>query len=262
MGENTLSAEDRMDAARARALHAAMGLDGAPPDDGDPLPPFWHQIYFWDVLPPESLGPDGHPAVGGLVPDLGLPRRMWAGGSVTWHAPLRTGIRAQKTTRVLNVTRKQGRTGQLGFVTLRHEIRQRGALAVTEDQDLVYRPLDAPPASPPLAPETRDRAAPLRCDTTLLFRYSALTMNGHRIHYDADYARGREGYPGLVVHGPLLATFLMMQAARVHGDLHRFTFRSSAPICLPETALICREGGSHWIEGSDGRLCMMGQAET
>ncbi|MEM6823928.1 MAG: MaoC family dehydratase N-terminal domain-containing protein, partial [Pseudomonadota bacterium] len=208
MGEDRLrdiTVEDRMDAARAAALWAVLGLSGTPPGTGDALPPFFHQVYFWDPRPMIGIGPDGHPALGELIPDMGLPRRMWAGGTLIFHAPLLAGVLATRRTRAIAATRKTGNSGPLAFVTLRHEIRQRGTLVVTEDQDLVYRETSAGPANPtraPLGAEVRERRA---FDPVTLFRYSALTFNGHRIHYDADYARGVEGYPGLVVHGPLLA---------------------------------------------------------
>ena len=262
MAGQSATTEDRLDPARAAALHATLGRTGPPPGPGDALPPFWHRLHFWDVRAPGDLGPDGHPATGGLIPDLGLPRRMWAGGRVVWHAPLLLGIRAEKTSRVLAFTRKHGRTGALGFVTLRHEIRQRGALAVTEEQDLVYRPADAAPGTPPprpAAPEVRERA---EFDATLLFRYSGLTMTGHRIHYDADYAREVEGYDGLVVHGPLLATLLMDLAARRAGPLRRFGFRATSALCLPGGAELCAAGDTYWAAAADGRLCMIGTAET
>ena len=261
MGETHLTIADRMDPARAAALHAAFGHDGMPPASGDPLPPLWHQIYFWDVRPPAALGPDGHPARGGIIPDLGLPRRMWAGGRLTWHAPLLAGIRAEKTTRVLNVTRKEGRTGALAFVTLRHQVRQRGTLVLTEDQDLVYRAADAPPGAPPVVSASPELREPVRFDATLLFRYSALTMNGHRIHYDADYARTAEGYAGLVVHGPLIATLLMALAERREGPLAQFAFRATAPLSLPEGAWLCAAGRDYWAEADDGRVCMIGSTE-
>ncbi|MEM0947553.1 MAG: MaoC family dehydratase N-terminal domain-containing protein [Pseudomonadota bacterium] len=260
MGRTVQEADDRMDPARAAALHAALGLGGVVPAAGDPLPAFWHHIYFWDAQPPEALGPDGHRSTGhGLIPDLGLPRRMWAGGRLTWHAPLLCGVRAEKTSQVANITRKSGRSGELGFVTLRHTVRQRGGVVLTEDQDLVYRGPAPHAAKAPDPPGRPVEAQIARFDETLLFRYSALTMNGHRIHYDADYARGTEGYPGLVVHGPLLATLLMGLAARREGPLNRFEFRATAPLCLPETARLCADGvGTYWIVGEDGRTCMVG----
>ncbi len=252
--------EDRMDIARAAALQAALGLDLPAPGTGDPLPPFFHQVYFWDPQPPAALGRDGHAATGGLIPDLGLPRRMWAGSRLSFHAPLRAGIRATRHSRLLAATRKTGRSGELAFVTLRHEIHQRGGLALTEDQDLVYRPEGAPAGTPPRAPLSAEAREKRRFDPVLLFRYSALTLNGHRIHYDADYARDIEGYPGLVVHGPLLAQYLMLMATRHLGPLAGFSFRATAPLCLPEIATFALAGTRLWVAGEDGRQCMEAEA--
>ncbi|MEL6678912.1 MAG: MaoC family dehydratase N-terminal domain-containing protein [Pseudomonadota bacterium] len=223
---------DRIDPARAAALHATLDRPGPPPGPGDPLPPFWHWIQFWDPRHPGDLGRDGHPRTGGLIPDLGLPRRMWAGGRLAFHSPLVIGEDAERRTTLASVARKTGRSGPLAFVTLRHEIHQSGSLRVTEEQDLVYR---EDPAGP--APNTAKAPKPLgavarsyRASTTQLFRYSALTFNGHRIHYDLDYARDVEGYGGLVVHGPLLAQHLIDLATDTLGDLAAFSFRALAPV--------------------------------
>jgi 3-methylfumaryl-CoA hydratase len=256
----TLTVDDRLDTARARALWVTLGLDGTPPGNGDTLPPFFHQIYFWDPKPAPELGDDGHPARGGLVPDFDLPRRMWAGGRLTFHAPLLAGVKASRSTRLLAATQKTGRTGPLAFVTLRHEIRQRGALALTEDQDLVYRAADAPRGTPTAAPGQGQHRETRQFDPVQLFRYSALTLNGHRIHYDADYARGIEGYPGLVVHGPLLAQYLMLLAERRLGRLSNFAFRATAPLCLPEAGTFAGAGNAFWVAGEDGRQCMIAEA--
>ncbi|MBP0483113.1 FAS1-like dehydratase domain-containing protein [Sagittula salina] len=249
---------DAMDPARAQALMATLGLSGTIAA-GDPLPPFFHQVYFWDARPPEALGRDGHPRTGDdLIPDLGLPRRMWAGGRLTFHAPLRAGIPAERTSTRLSVARKQGRSGALGFVTLEHRITQGGALCVVDTQDLVYREdaaPDAPRPVPPQAPLDEAAREVLRFDTTQLFRYSALTFNGHRIHYDKAYAREVEGYDGLVVHGPLLAQRLMLMAAR-DGALKAFSFRGSAALMHHEPAELCRRGGQMWVRGPDGRQVM------
>ena len=187
---------DAMDPARAAALHVSLGQP-ATVTTGTPLPPFFHQIYFWHPEPATNLGRDGHPATGtGLIPDLGLPRRMWAGGRLHFAAPLLAGVPAIKTTTVESTTRKAGRSGPLGFVTLRHEITQNETLCLTEWQDLVYRedPTPGAPApTPPQAPTDEDLSETADFDSTLLFRYSALTFNGHRIHYDLDYARNIEG---------------------------------------------------------------------
>lgn len=198
---------DLMDPTRAAAFQVALGQSESI-GMGDPLPPFFHQLYFWSVISPDGLGRDGHPRVGALIPDFGLPRRMWAGGRLTFHEPLIAGVVTTKTSLCESQIRKDGRSGPLGFVTLRHDLHQDGVLCVTEWQDLVYRQDPDVAATKPIAPQartdeqTRDEVT---FSSTLLFRYSALTFNGHRIHYDQDYARDVEGYDGLVVHGPLLA---------------------------------------------------------
>jgi len=252
-----------LDPARAAALHITLDRPGAPPKAGDPLPTFWHQIYFWDPTRPNDLGPDGHPKTGrGLIPDLGLPNRMWAGGRLTFHAPLRLGTCAVKESVVQAVSEKTGRSGRLGFVTLRHEISQNGMLCVTEEQDLVYRapPSQRIPRGAPAAPQDEEEQRALTFTSTLLFRYSALTFNGHRIHYDADYARTTEGYADLVPHGPLLAQELIHLAETALGPLQRFAFRATSALCLGETAWLCRLGTSLWVRGEDGRLCMTAEA--
>jgi len=257
-----ISQSDVMDPARAAAFQVAMGL--APTlGAGDDLPPFFHQLYFWTPQPPNSLGRDGHPKVGGLIPDLGLPRRMWAGGRLAFDRPVRLGHPAMRTSVCENSVAKQGRTGPLGLVTLRHEIYQDDVLCLTEWQDLVYREdpeADAPRPVPPLAATTEEDAKEERFDSTLLFRYSALTFNGHRIHYDLDYARDVEGYDGLVVHGPLLAQHLMLMAEAALGPLRQFSFRATSPLIHTETATLCRQGRSLWVRGPDGRQCMQASA--
>lgn len=253
---------DRVDPARAEALAAALGWPGRGFDQGDPLPPFFHQVYFWDVAPEDELGPDGHRALGGLIPDLGLDRRMWAGGRLAFHGPLRAGIAAEKTTSLRGVTRKEGRSGHLGFVTLRHEIRQRGALVVTEDQDIVYRSAPTPfreDPPPPKIEEEPDGTRPVVFSPVALFRYSALTMNAHRIHYDVDFCQGF-GYPGPVVHGPLLAQHLLGFALDRLGSLQGFTFRATAPLLAGEPAELCAAGDHYWVRGPDRRLCMTAKA--
>lgn len=252
---------DALDPARAVALHVALGLAGPPPAAGEPAPPFFHHIWFWEPVGPDGLGRDGHPKTGGFIPDLGLPRRMWAGGRLTFEAPLRLGLLAEKRSEILKVERKVGRSGLLGFVTIRHEIRQGDTLCVTEEQDLVYREdvASQPAPEPPRAPEDQDPKT-VGFSTTLLFRYSALTMNGHRIHYDAPYAREVEGYGGLVVHGPLLAQLLMLRAAE-QGSLRAFQFRARSALIDSEKATLCQDGSAAWVRGPDGRLCMTAEAD-
>lgn len=256
----TQTLTDLLDPARAAALHATLDRPGPVPGAGDPLPPFWHQVYFWRPQRPAALGPDGHPKTGtGLIPDLGLPQRMWAGGRLVFHAPLILGRQARKITTVEAVIEKSGRTGRLGFVTLRHEIRQDGALCVTEHQDLVYRapPGDRTDIAPPMARTDETDALAVQFTTIQLFRYSALTFNGHRIHYDADYARGTEGYAGLVVHGPLLAQLLIHRAQYRLDRIRSFQFRATAALTHLESAALCwHEDRTLWVRAADGRQCM------
>ena len=258
---------DVMDPARAQAFQVALGQQTTIAADS-PLPPFFHQLYFWTPQPPARLGRDGHPRVGGqggLIPDLGLPRRMWAGGKLQFDAPLRAGMPAEKRSVLEKAVHKAGRSGPLAFVTLRHEIWQGKQLCLTEWQDLVYREDPDPQAPKPVPPQARSDETEARDEafsSTLLFRYSALTFNGHRIHYDLDYARDVEGYAGLVVHGPLLAQHLMLLAEEVIGPLHRFTFRASSPLMHFETAKFCRKGSDLWVRGPDGRQCMSATAEA
>lgn len=260
----TQTQTDPLDPGRVAALWAALGREGPVPDT---LPAFAHHLYFWDAQPPENLGRDGHPNVGGFVPDLGLPRRMWAGGRLAFHAPIRMGQPAEKRSQIVKVACKEGRTGPLGFVTLRHEIRQAGQLARVEEQDLLYRRDPAPGDPKPMpidAPLDEAGKVERLFDTTLLFRYSALTFNGHRIHYDLDYAQRVEGYPGLVVHGPMLAELLVGIAGEELGALSTFKFRATAPLFAFETAELCwRRRAADlmlWVRGPDGRQCMVAEA--
>ena len=202
---------------------ALGGLLGVPVPDlayGESLPLLWHWIYLLDRPAQADLGPDGHPVRGSLPAPPGPGRRrMWAGGRVQAAGPLRCGIPATKRTSVLSVTEKQGRSGRLTFVTLGHQIRQGGQLVVDERQDVVYRDAAAAPGGPAVAPSVA-AAVPagedeweIEVSPALLFRFSALTYNAHRIHYDRGYASDVEGYPGLLTHGPLQA-LAMAEAAR------------------------------------------------
>ncbi len=259
-----------MDPARAAALHAALGLTRAAPKAGDPLSPFWHWLYFWDAQPPGTLGRDGHPRLGGFLPDLGLPRRMWAGGRLSIRQPIPLGAPAKKRSTIASVTGKEGRTGPLAFVIVQHEIGDANGVAVIEEQDIVYREdpsPDAPAPSTEIAPTDEVASRRWTADSTLLFRYSALTFNGHRIHYDLDYCRQVERYPGLVVHGPLLAILMLELAAElVDAPIANFEFRARSPVFHTEAFEVCArpdsEGLSLWIRGEDGRLAMTGRAAS
>ncbi|WP_299415604.1 MaoC family dehydratase N-terminal domain-containing protein [uncultured Sulfitobacter sp.] len=203
---------------------------------GDVLPPLWHWLYFLQSAPLGALGRDGHPARGGFLPPVALPRRMWAGGRFGFARPLHLGRDVVKYSEIKNVASKTGRSGALCFVTVRHEVGEAGASpAFWEEHDIVYRE-DPTKNAPPL--QTRDIGADWQHSETvtpsevMLFRYSALTFNGHRIHYDRDYARDVEGHAGLVVHGPLIATLLMGMAQRLRNGAapKAFEFRAASPL--------------------------------
>lgn len=256
---------DVIDPARANALHATLGAGGEAPEAGMHLPPFWHHIYFWDCVPEQGLGRDGHPRTGGLIPDTGFPHRMWAGGTVHWYSPAVIGLEAEKTSTVIRCENKTGRSGAFAVVTLRHEIRQHGRKCVVETQDLIYRAERMRQRrEPDPAPTDETLSRSHRFSTVMLFRYSAITFNGHRIHYDPDFARSHEGYPGLVVHGPLLALLLTRIAEEVLGELSSFRFRATSPVMHNETVEACAREDSDrlflWIRGLDGRLCMSAEA--
>lgn len=258
---NSETVIDVLEPARSNALRAALG-DAAPLGAGDELPLLHHWLYFWNVQPPQALGTDGHPAKGGFLPPVPLPRRMWAGGRVKFLQPLKLGEQVTKTSTILKVESKTGRSGTLVFVTVRHELTGSGGLAISEEQDLVYREAATPGSIPAPAEAGAEPTAPWRRDLlpdpVLLFRYSALTMNGHRIHYDRPYAMGEEAYPGLVVHGPLQATLLIDLAGREVGKpITGFDFRGQSP-AFDGTALnICGEpsedGASVWTEQSGAK---------
>ncbi|MET0961751.1 MAG: MaoC family dehydratase N-terminal domain-containing protein [Noviherbaspirillum sp.] len=259
--------EDVIQPAMAAALAAT--LDRSQPASA--LPPLWHWIYFWTVAPASEVGADGHPQRGGFLPPVPLPRRMWAGGRLTFTAPLAIGRPATRTSRILDVAAKSGATGQLAFVTVRHEIGQDGRIAVTEEHDIVYRGLPQPGAAAPAGKQAPASAAWLReitPDPVLLFRYSALTFNGHRIHYDRSYVTGVEGYPGLIVHGPLIATLLLDLLHRNMPDatVAEFSFRAVGPLFDIEPFTVCGEPAEDghsvklWAKNRRGELAMQAEA--
>ena len=215
------------------------------------LPPLWHWALFQDWVPAAGLGVDGHPRRGGFLPAVDdLPRRMWAGGRVAFHAALHPGDAVTRTSVIEAVTEKQGGSGRLVFVTVQHRIEGPSGLAIEEQQDIVYRGAEGaavkPGAAAAGAPEGAMRGLVVP-DPVLLFRYSALTGNGHRIHYDVDYVRQEEGYPGLIVHGPLQATWLAgLLAGR---PVRRFAFRGRRP-AFHDAALALEA----WAVGAEWRL--------
>ena len=237
--------------------------------DGDPLPPLWHFLTHLESAPLSRLGRDGHPARGGFLPPVALPRRMWAGGRFEFRGDVRLGETVEKTSTIAAVETKRGRSGPLCFVTVRHELAVDGEVRIVEERDLVYRedPVPgAPVPEPRAAPTDTDFSRTVTPSEVMLFRYSALTFNGHRIHYDREYASGVEGYPGLVVHGPLVATLLADLAVRETGRrLVAFSFRGVAPLFDGEAFSIAgtREGNAVelWAATPGGGLAMTAEAE-
>jgi 3-methylfumaryl-CoA hydratase len=215
------------------ALTATLDHPATPVDIGTALPPLWHWLYFLPMHRQSEIGPDGHAKRGGFLPPVPLPRRMWAGSQFEFHAPIRVGDRVARTSTIADVTSKEGRTGKLVFVKVRHELRCNDASepALVEFHDIVYREAQGPnDVVPPPQPAPADAAwqRSILPDDVLLFRYSALTFNGHRIHYDRRYVTEVEGYPGLIVHGPLIATLLLDLLRRERPDAEVASFRFKA----------------------------------
>ncbi len=258
--------------APAPAAALAATLDSSrTPGLGDALPPIWHWLYFWTTAPQAGLGADGHPQKGGFLPDLGLPRRMAAGGRMTFNAPLTIGAQAARVSRVLSVEHKEGRSGRLAFVTVEHDIQVGGVTAIREEQDIVYREPAQPGQPRPLptpAPADADWQREIAPTEALLFRYSALTFNGHRIHYDRDYARNVEGYPDLVVHGPLIATLLLDTVARFAPEavVREYSFKAVRPTFLGHPFTVCGRRAADgqavelWAKDHEGWLTMSARA--
>jgi 3-methylfumaryl-CoA hydratase len=268
--------EERVDRINPNLLAAwAATLDRADPfpDAGDPVPHGFHWTLFPPLARQSELGRDGHPRRGGYLPPVALPRRMWAGSRLAFHAPLRVGDEVLRVSEIARIEQKQGKSGALVFVTVRHRLSVGTGLAVEEEQDIVYR--DAPsPGPPPAAGGDPAPRGPWRREITpdeiLLFRYSALTFNSHRIHYDRRYATGEEGYPGLVVHGPLIATLLLDLVRRQVPDreLARFNFKALRPTF--DHAPFAVDGGPGealdrwrlWSTDSQGCVAMGAEAWT
>ena len=228
----------------------AATLDRAPerPSPGTPLPALWHWLYFLPLHRQSEIGPDGHAKRGGFLPPVPLPRRMWAGSQFEFHRPLRVGDHLTRVSTIHDVTEKSGRTGTLVFVKVRHEI-HRGEepdIALTEFHDIVYReapkPDDVVPP-PKAAPSNATWEKQWVPDDVLLFRYSALTFNGHRIHYDRRYVTEVEGYPGLIVHGPMIATLLLdlLRHQLPDVELARYEFRAVRPVFDINRFFVCGE---------------------
>jgi 3-methylfumaryl-CoA hydratase len=240
-------AEDCVTPRAARQLAATLQAEG-PFNPGDPLPPLWHWLGWTPEVPMSGLGSDGHPARGGFLPPVPLERRMWAGGRLEFLAPLMIDEPLRRTSTILKVAEKLGATGRMVFVTVGHEVYGARGLAIREEQDIVYVAMpDRYTPPPPVVAEAADWAQPVTVDTVRLFRFSAVTFNAHRIHFDLSYATAVEKYPGLVVHGPLQAMLLMQAAVARSGHLPQsYRFRGVRPAF---------HGDALTLQGSGGRLC-------
>ncbi len=265
---------DDITAAPVRGLSATLDRDDDAPVPGTALPPLWHWLYFLPQHRQSEIGSDGHAKLGGFLPPVPLPRRMWAGGSLQWvqQNSLGVGDDVKRISRIESVTHKVGRSGDLAFVLVKHEVHNAKGLALSEAHDIVYRAA-AQPGEPVGQPVPAEKGAAwqreITPDEVLLFRYSALTFNGHRIHHNRKYVTEVEGYPGLIVHGPLIAT-LLVDLVRRHAPgafIRCFNFRAVRPTFdLHPFRLNGRpsENGKTvqlWAEDHEGWLTMQATAE-
>jgi 3-methylfumaryl-CoA hydratase len=272
--------EDEASLGLIRRLAVLLDRDPMTVGAGMPLPEGWHSVLFGPLAPQSSLGADGHPPKGDFLPPIKLPRRMFAGRRTRFLAPIRIGETVRRTSSIASITPKEGRSGRMVFVTIRHGITPANldVEAVVEEQDLVFRPMPeaasggeatpAPAAAEPAAIPAEAHRVAFRPDPVLLFRYSAVTFNGHRIHYDADYTRGIEGYPALVVNGGLTALFLMELAkGRLRRRMTTFTTRNGRPLFAGRPAsLVCHAETANrlrlWALDDRERIAVEATAES
>jgi 3-methylfumaryl-CoA hydratase len=240
--------DDVVTATPCAALAATLDREPMRPAPGTPLPPLWHWLYFLPLHRQSEIGVDGHARRGGFLPPVPLPRRMWAGSQLDFHSPIRVGDAVRRVSTIESVREKSGRTGPLVFVKVRHEVfcNAVAPAALTEFHDIVYREAARPGESAPepqAAPATSAWQRTIVPDDVLLFRYSALTFNGHRIHYDRRYVTDVEGYPGLIVHGPLIATLLLdlLRRELPQAQVSRFEFRAVRPTFDLHPFSVCGE---------------------
>lgn len=265
----TTETDDVIAATPVRLLAAALDREETPVKAGDAVPPLWHWLYFLPSDRQSLIGPDGHAKRGGFLPPVPLPRRMWAGGRLEFLRPLQVGQEVRRTSRIADISSKQGRSGALVFVCVRHEIADAAGVALTEEHDIVYRDAPAPgeqPVAPKPARTDEQFSRKIVPDPVLLFRYSALTFNGHRIHYDRSYVTEEEGYPGLIVHGPLIATLLIeqLQRERPHARISQFEFKAVSPLFDIAEFWVCGridgDVATLWARGPQDRLAMQASA--
>ena len=257
-----------------RALSATIDRDDPAPQIGDVLPPSAHWLHFLETPRHSELAFDGHAKKGGFLPPVPLPRRMWAGGRIWFPGLLRIGDQATRLSTVKDVSLKEGKTGRLVFVLVEHRIQVEGKDVVVEEHDIVYRdmaPADAPQPAPKPAPEGAEWTRKVLPDEAMLFRYSALIFNAHRIHFDREFTQQDEGYPNLIVHGPLIATLLMDLGAREMAAkgkrMTRFAYRAVRPSFTDgrEMTFQGKPTGDNsadlWALDQDGWLAMQADAD-
>ncbi len=266
----TTEASDIVTAHLVMGLRATLFQEIGEPKKGDPAPWTTHWCLAQPVFPMSELSQDGHPTRGGFLPPVPLPRRMWAGGELQFFDTMRVGDEVKRHSRISDVTMKTGSTGVLCFVAVEHEITTPRGMAIRERHDIVYRDMSstapaAPAKTPPPPPAAKHRESHM-ADPVLLFRYSALTFNGHRIHYDRDYVTRVEGYPGLVFHGPLQASFIVELAAKLHGGTppKKLSYRGVQPLFEgSEFSVNANDTGTGmelWTANSQGQPTMKGTA--
>lgn len=265
----TESSEDVISPWPVRALSASFDLPEPDLAEGADIPAGWHWLYFLEAKRASELGTDGHPQRGGFLPPVPLPRRMWAGGRIEFRRPLRIGEKARRESAILSVEPKSGRSGEMVFVVVRHTLYGSGEVTAIEEQDIVYReaakPGEPQPAGKPASVQPRWRQQ-VAANTTLLFRFSALTFNGHRIHYDLPYATGVEHYSSLIVHGPMQALLLLGLCRHARRPVMRFGYRGVCPLFHPGTFTVNGvEAGADklelWTANDKGGQCMTATAE-
>jgi 3-methylfumaryl-CoA hydratase len=265
----TQEATDVVTAQLVKGLRATLFQEIGEPKAGDAAPFTVHWCLAQPVFPMSMLGGDGHPTRGGFLPPVPLPRRMWAGGEIEFLDALRVGDQSTRLSRISDVTVKTGSSGQLCFVSVEHTITSPRGVAIRERQDIVYREMGGEQAAAPAKPAPPPPSAQHRethvSDPVLLFRYSALTFNGHRIHYDRDYVTKVEGYPGLIFHGPLQAAFLVEMAAKLRGKApKKFGYRGVQPLFEgSEFSINANDNGATmelWTANDAGQPTMKGTA--
>ena len=260
--------EDVITAAPLVALSALLDRDDPAPGAGDAAPPLAHWLYFLPSHRQSDSGPDGHALKGSFMPPVALPRRMWAGSRLEFLRPLAVGAEVSRRSTIKDVTAKEGRSGALVFVTVRHEVSDAKGLVLTDEHDIVYRGESALAAKDTPAPAGEEWRREIHPDPVLLFRYSAVTFNSHRIHYDQPYATKVEGYPGLMVHGPLIATLLMdlLRRNRAGAVVNRYEFRAMKPLFDTASFSTCglpdaQDGSAKlWTHDASGAVTMLANA--